>query len=62
LAIRPDCVIAQKALEKFEQTRNPEFAATMSDDEDEGDEAMDEDLRDDMSRGSGGDWMEREAA
>lgn len=32
----------------------------MLDDEDEGDEAMDEDLRDDMFRGSGGDWMECE--
>lgn len=51
LAMRPTCVVAQKALEKFEQTRNPEFAGTMSEDDlENGDEDMDdEDMDEDMS-------------
>jgi len=53
LAIQPTCDIAKRALDKFEQTRNPEHAATMSDEEQEGaDDMMDED---DASRD--GDWM-----
>jgi len=53
LAIQPACDIAKRALEKFEQTRNPEHAATMSDEDQEGAEDMMEE--DDASRD--GDWM-----
>ena len=53
LAIQPTCDIAKRALEKFEQTRNPEHAATMSDEDQEGAEDMMEE--EDASRD--GDWM-----
>ena len=52
LAIRPTCQVAQDALEKFEQTRNPEYAAAMSDDEHG---TVDEEME--FSRESG-DWMQ----
>ncbi|CAL54778.1 Tetratricopeptide repeat [Ostreococcus tauri] len=61
LAIRPDCVIAQKALEKFEQTRNPKFAAALSEEDVEGNEdhMMDDDVE---SRENSEEWMEQRGA
>ena len=53
VAIQPACDIAKRALEKFEQTRNPEHAATMSDEDQEGAEDMMEEER-------GRDWMVEE--
>ena len=50
LAIQPACDIAKRALEKFEQTRNPEHAATMSDEDQEGAEDM---MEEDDGRGTG---------
>ena len=61
LAVNPDCTVAAKALDKFEQTRNVEFAAgggpdaenISSGEEDD----MEEDIDDDAGSGQDGDWM-----